>query len=138
MNDQANGLGASGYPDGGISDELKQDHANGLGASGYNPDDLQKESQTDIQEQDKKKIIDYEEALKDLNSKILGITLAINDQCPELSDFLDEMPATIPNDHNPEMTLSHLLAYYESLNSILNNYKLEHPATEAVGNNAPD
>ncbi|MBK6967273.1 MAG: hypothetical protein IPH20_26100 [Bacteroidales bacterium] len=82
MNDQANGLGASGYPDGGISDELKQDHANGLGASGYNPDDLQNESQTDIQEQDKKKIIDYEEALKDLNSKILGITLAINDQCP--------------------------------------------------------
>jgi len=87
-----------------------------------------KESQPDIHEQGQKKVVDYEEAMKALNSKIVGITLAINDQCPELSEFLEEMPATIPSENNPEMTLSHLLAYYESLNSIFNNYKLEHPA----------
>ncbi|MBW6492317.1 MAG: hypothetical protein K0B15_14130 [Lentimicrobium sp.] len=51
--------------------------------------------------------------MKDLNSKIMGITLTISDQYPELSEFLEEMPATIPNENNPEMSLSHLLAYYE-------------------------
>jgi hypothetical protein len=92
-------------------------------------DQLQnKENKPGIQEQDQKKIAEYEEAMKELNSKIVGITLTINEQCPELSEFLEEMPATIPNENDPEMTLSHLLAYYESLNSILNNYKLEHPA----------
>lgn len=106
----------------------------GLTSPEYKPDQLQTESQPDIQEQGQKKIVEYEEALKDLNSKILGITLAISDQCPELSDFLEEMPATIPNENNPEMTLSHLLSYYESLNSILNNYKLEHPVTESSRN----
>ncbi len=88
-----------------------------------------KESQPDNQEQVQKKVVDYEAAMKDLNSKIVSITLTINDQYPELSEFLEEMPATIPNENNPEMTLSHLLAYYESLNSIFNNYKLEHPAS---------
>ncbi|NTW24875.1 MAG: hypothetical protein HGA37_09260 [Lentimicrobium sp.] len=87
------------------------------------------ESETANQEQNQKKIVDHDEALKDLNSKILNLTLTIMDHYPELSEFLEEIPATIPNDNNPEMTLSHLLTYYESLNSILNNYKLEHPAT---------
>jgi hypothetical protein len=93
-------------------------------------DQLQnKENQPGIQEQGQKKVVDYDAAMKDLNSKIMGITLVISEQCPELSEFLEEMPATIPSENNPEMTLSHLLAYYESLNSILNNYKLEHPTT---------
>lgn len=114
-----------------------EDHTNGLTAPEYKPDQLQKAGQADIREQGRKKVVDYEAALNDLNSKIMGITLAISDQCPELSDFLEEMPATIPNENNPEMTLSHLLAYYESLNSILNNYKLEHPAKESFRNDVP-
>lgn len=95
---------------------------------------LHKEDQTDNQEQSQKKIIDYEEALKVLNSKIMDITLTISDQYPELTEFLEEMPATIPNENDPVMTMSHLLAYYESLHSILNNYKMEHPATESSRN----
>lgn len=135
MKDHTDGLGASGFPDGGVGDEQMKDHASGLGASGFDPDNLQAESQTGNQEQDKKKIVDYDAALKDLNSKIMAITRSIQDQCPELVDFLDEMPVTIPIENNPEMTISHLLAYYESLNSILNNYKLEHPATDPNLNN---
>lgn len=105
-----------------------KDHDKRVTTPTNKPDQLQSESQSETQEQDQKKIVDYEEAMKDLNTKIMGITLTINDHYPELSEFLGEMPATIPNENDPEMTLSHLLDYYESLNSILNNYKPEHPA----------
>lgn len=63
---------------------------------------------------------------KDLNSKILQITLKINDQYPELSKYLEEMPVTIPDEKNPEITIKNLLTYYDSLNTILNKYILEH------------
>lgn len=68
-----------------------------------------------------------EEIEKDLNSKILKVTMTIKEQYPELSGFLEEMPATIPSVENVEITLKNLNAYYESLNSILSKYKLEHP-----------
>jgi len=64
---------------------------------------------------------------QDLNSKILKITMTIKDHHPELSKYLEEMPATIPNKENPEITLKNLSQYYESLNSMLNKYLLEHP-----------
>ena len=53
--------------------------------------------------------------------------MTINDHYPELSKYLDEMPVTIPTEKNPEMTLKNLSQYYESLNSMLNKYSLEHP-----------
>ena len=68
-----------------------------------------------------------EEIEKDLNAKILKATMTIKEQYPELSGFLEEMPATIPSVENVEITLKNLKAYYESLNSILSKYKLEHP-----------
>ena len=68
-----------------------------------------------------------EEIEKDLNSKILKVIMTIKEQFPELSGFLEEMPATIPSVENVEITLKNLNAYYESLNSILSKYKLEHP-----------
>lgn len=61
-----------------------------------------------------------------LNSKILKITLTIMEQYPELSKYLEEMPVTIPNETNPEITLKNLNAYYESLKLMLDSYKLEH------------
>ena len=64
---------------------------------------------------------------QDLNSKILKITMTIKDHHPELSKYLEEMPATIPNKENPEITLKNLSQYYETLNSMLNKYLLEHP-----------
>ena len=64
---------------------------------------------------------------EDLNSKILKVTMTIKDRFPELVGFLEEMPETIPDEKDPEITLKNLSAYYESLNSMLSKYKLEHP-----------
>ncbi|OFY93352.1 MAG: hypothetical protein A3K10_07065 [Bacteroidetes bacterium RIFCSPLOWO2_12_FULL_31_6] len=65
------------------------------------------------------------ETEKDLNEKILKITLKIKDQYPELSKYLEEMPVTIPDKKDPEITLKKLRTYYESLYSLLNKYILE-------------
>lgn len=72
------------------------------------------------------KSIVFENNEKNLNSKILKITMTIKDHYPELSKYLDEMPVTIPTEKNPKMTLKNLSQYYESLNSMLNKYLLEH------------
>jgi len=77
-----------------------------------------------------KKAYSNEDAEADLNSKILKITLTIMEQYPELSKYIEEMPVTIPNDKNPEITLSNLKTYYESLSLMLNKYKKENPAIE--------
>lgn len=69
----------------------------------------------------------YSKAEKDLNSKILQITMTISHQYPELTKYLDEMPVTIPNEKDPQITIKNLSSYYESLNSLLTNYILEHP-----------
>ena len=63
----------------------------------------------------------------DLNLKILKTTLLIKDKYPELSKYIEEMKVTIPDETNPQITLKNLQAYYDSLNSMLNNYILEHP-----------
>lgn len=69
----------------------------------------------------------FDKREKDLNSKIMKITMIIKEQYPELSGFLNEMPVTIPIEKNPEITLKTLKTYYESLISVLAKYKLEHP-----------
>ncbi len=66
-------------------------------------------------------------SMKDINSKILKITMNIKDHHPELSKYLEEMPVTIPLEENPKITYEILRQYYESLNSMLNKYLLEHP-----------
>jgi hypothetical protein len=80
-----------------------------------------------VQVQFPEKSVVYENNEKDLNSKILKITMTIQNHYPELSKYLDEMPVTIPTEKNPKMTLKILSQYYESLNSMLNKYLLEHP-----------
>jgi len=67
------------------------------------------------------------ETEKDLNDKILKITMTIKEKYPELSKYLEEMQETIPDEKNPEITLKNLQTYYESLNSMLKKYLLEHP-----------
>lgn len=69
---------------------------------------------------------DYGVIEKDLTAKILKITLQINDKYPELSKYLEELPVTIPDEKKPEINIKNLQTYYESLNSILNKYILEH------------
>ena len=63
--------------------------------------------------------------IKELNADILKITMLIQDQYPELSKFIDEMQVTIPDEKHPEITLTNLKKYYDSLNLIVNKYKEE-------------
>jgi hypothetical protein len=70
---------------------------------------------------------DNDQMEKDLNNKILEITMEINEKYPELLKYLEEMPVTIPNEMNPEMTVKQLRSYYESLCSIVTKYKSELP-----------
>jgi len=72
----------------------------------------------------------FEQIEKDLNSKILKITMRIKEHYPELSKYLEEMPTTVPSGNEPGITLKHLKAYYESLNSLLNKYKVDFPKTQ--------
>jgi len=69
----------------------------------------------------------YLKEKEELNSKIMEITLKIKERYPELAVYLDEMTITIPGEEHPEVTLKNLNAYYNSLNSMLNNYILQHP-----------
>lgn len=62
------------------------------------------------------------ESDRKLNSDILRITMTIHEKYPELSKYLGEMPVTIPNTKSPEINSNNLKAYYESLNSLLENY----------------
>lgn len=66
------------------------------------------------------------ESEKELNSKILEITVSIREKYPELYEHLGEMPVTIPNIENPEINNKNLSDYYDSLKSILKNYEHEH------------
>ena len=63
---------------------------------------------------------------KELNSKILKITMIIKEDYPELSKYIEEMSVTIPDETNPGITLNALKVYYDSLNSLLNMYMLVH------------
>ena len=72
----------------------------------------------------------YQIIEKELNAKILKITMTIRDHYPELSKYLEEMPVTVPSEKDPEITLKHLQTYYESLNSLLNKYKVDYPKIE--------
>jgi len=67
----------------------------------------------------------HEEIEKDLNLKIMRVTTEIKDHYPELVKFLEEMPVTIPDEQNMEITLKNLKSYYDSLTSVLNSYITE-------------
>lgn len=88
---------------------------------------IEKEIQPALYEQGLNMTAINQEAEKDLNSKVLEITLKIKDQYPELSKYIEEMPVTIPDEKKPEITLKNLKAYYDSLNDVLSKYLLEHP-----------
>jgi len=60
-----------------------------------------------------------------LNAKILKVTLRIREQYPELIKYLEEVTDTIPYNKDPEITLKNLNAYYETIQTMLNEYILE-------------
>ena len=57
---------------------------------------------------------------KELNAKIMELIAKIRENRPELVKYLDEMPITIPNGSDPEITHRILKEYIESLKNILN------------------
>jgi hypothetical protein len=63
------------------------------------------------------------ETEKELNKKILNITMLIQDHYPELTKYIEEMPVTIPDENRPDITLKNLTAYYDSLKSVLTTYQ---------------
>ena len=64
---------------------------------------------------------------KDLNAKILEITMLIQDKYPELSKYLAEMEDTISVEVNPSINPGNLQKYYDSLEQMLKKYMVEHP-----------
>lgn len=96
-------------------------------ADNQKPNKIHKEIRSVYKGQQLNKSEPFDKREKDLNSKIMKITMVIKEQYPELLEFLNEMPVTIPAEKNPEITLKKLKTYYESLISVLAKYKLEHP-----------
>lgn len=57
-----------------------------------------------------------------INAHILDITMTIQQEFPELSRFLSEMPVTIPDLRHPEIDNNILQAYCDALDALLANY----------------
>ncbi len=66
------------------------------------------------------------ESEAEINSKIMKITMVIQENYPELSQFLNEMPITVPIDANPEINIQNLQKYYETLLNLFRKYVAEH------------
>jgi len=62
---------------------------------------------------------------KQINEKILAITMKIQGKYPELSNYLNELPVTIPIENDPEINTKVLNDYYESLVKLISTYELE-------------
>jgi len=88
-----------------------------------NKSDLETEAAINGQTLNESKI--HKDLERDLNLKIIQVTMKIKDHYPELTKFLEEIPVTIPDETNMEITLKNLKSYYDSLSSILNKYILE-------------
>ena len=62
----------------------------------------------------------------EINAKIMKLTMVIQENYPELSEYINEMPITIPVDATPEVTIKGLQKYYETLLTWFRNYVAEH------------
>jgi hypothetical protein len=62
----------------------------------------------------------------ELNKLIVETTMNIGKKFPELSKYIEEMPVTVPNENAPEINVSVLEDYQESLNSLLKKYTINH------------
>jgi hypothetical protein len=68
-----------------------------------------------------------------LNAMIMSLTMQIQEEHPELSDFLNEMPVSIPNEKVPAINSSILKAYFDSVSSLLEGYlQGQRPATSSL------
>ncbi len=90
-------------------------------------DKLQKETQPTLHKYNMEELVNCLQTAKNWNEKILKITMRIEDQYPELSKYLEEMPVAIPDEKNPEISVETLKNYYNSLRALLSKYIQEHP-----------
>ncbi len=77
-------------------------------------------------ESTKEKAGKYLDIEKALNSKIMKLTLKIQDECPELLKYMGEMTEGMPAETNPEVTLRNLKTYLNSLETMYKKYMHEH------------
>lgn len=64
--------------------------------------------------------------LQDIENRIITLTTSIEVNYPELYATLDENPMTIPTKIHPDMTMSIMEDYLESLKQILKQYIKTH------------
>lgn len=67
------------------------------------------------------------ETTKELTAEILELTMKIRDKHPELVKYETELPGTIPDLNNPEVTEKALREYRNTLKAWVENYLMEHP-----------
>ena len=58
----------------------------------------------------------------ELNRDILKITMTIAERFPELSKYIAEMPVKISETSDPGVNIKSLSDYYNSLDTLLQNY----------------
>lgn len=58
----------------------------------------------------------------EIRKDIIATTMVIQKDFPELSKYILEMPVTIPNVANQEITTDNLKDYSESLNALVTKY----------------
>ena len=62
----------------------------------------------------------------ELNAEILEMTMIIQEKFPELSKYIAEIPISIRNEAMPEISLQVLEEYYETLQTLVNDYAQSH------------
>lgn len=62
----------------------------------------------------------------DINTKIMKLISVMQDNYPELSKYIGEMPLPIPLKNNPDVNLKNLQNYYDSLVCLFREYVAEH------------
>lgn len=72
------------------------------------------------------------ETEKELNAEIIEITMTIREKYPELTEYLAELPGTIPDTKNPEITIKALQDYRNTLKALVENYVQEHPEFSSI------
>ena len=63
---------------------------------------------------------------KKLNELIINITNCIHKNYPELVEYIDEMPITLPDQKHPKLNVRSLTSYYNSLVNIVEEYEENH------------
>jgi len=64
--------------------------------------------------------------ITDLNNDIFKVTLDIDNTYPELVKYFGEIPVTITQDNQAEVSQANLADYYNSLDLLFNDYTVYH------------